>query len=754
MITDKEIWDQENIYLSKVIKEIEVQVESGINAAGNYKKEAVELQKQMWEEVRCAPTGLSDLEDAAQLWQYQVNISNQARKFKFSSDKVSRLERMRQSPYFARIDFIEEGEEKEEHIYIGIFNLGTKNNREILVYDWRAPISGMFYDFETGSCSYACPAGLIMGRMLLKRQYKIEKANIVYMFDSSLSIRDEMLKDILGKSTDNRMKTIVASIQREQNTVIRNVDNRIMLVEGPAGSGKTSIALHRAAYLLYKYRESMKSENILVLSPNHVFEDYISNVLPELGEENVLRSTFADFFKSILQPGFHIEAANHQMEYILSRKEHSTRLKAIKFKASERFLGFLERYINYLKEGKSLRFEDLIYNGQTICSAEEITALFTEDYSRIPYAKRLEKLRQRLIFLLEQAEERRIYERLELIRQYKHGQEEGFSEEDSLARKEYQTAHNSIAQLTSFDLISLYKALFNKPDIFFDFNNIIDIIEKEAIKDICQYTKYQIDRNTIKYEDLAPILYLGISLDSLNSNKTIKHIIIDEAQDYTVIHYEIFRKAFQFANMTILGDMNQTVNRYMNAGSFESIAKVFESSDFKYVTLTKSYRSSMEIAAFCKQIISAPDSSEQLNRHGDKPKIIYTDKKYLADRISKDIGKLKSKGYKLIAVICKNVPECERLYREIQALVDIKLVSNKSDEYEEGVVIIPSYLSKGLEFDAVLVSSVNHADYSGEEERRILYTVCTRALHELYLYHSEDVSDLIKNISSENYSKE
>ncbi len=754
MITDKEIWNHEIIYLSKVTKEIEAQLEEGINAAGNYKKEAVELQKQMWEEVRCAPTGLSDLEDAAQLWQYQVSISNQARKYKFSSDKIGRLERMRQNPYFARIDFIEEGEEKAEEIYIGIFNLGTKNNREILVYDWRAPISGMFYDFETGSCSYTCPAGLIKGLMLLKRQYKIEKANIVYMFDSSLSIRDEMLKDILGKSTDNRMKTIIASIQREQNTVIRNVENRILLVQGPAGSGKTSIALHRAAYLLYKYRESMKSENILVLSPNHVFEDYISNVLPELGEDNVLRSTFADFFKSMLRPGFCIEAANEQMEYILSRKGRNIRLEAIKFKASERYLELLDKYISYLEAGESLQYKNVVYNNQIICSAEEIAALFTEDYARIPYAKRLDKLRQRLMFLLEQAEEQRISKRLERNRQYGQGEEDEFAEEDSLARREYQTALNNITQLTSFDLISIYRALLTRPDKFFDNNGINDIIEKEALKDICKYTSNQINRNVINYEDMAPILYLAISLDTINSYKSVKHIIIDEAQDYTVIHYEIFKKAFQFANMTILGDMNQTVNSYMNAGSFESIAKVFENLDFKYVSLTKSYRSSMEIAIFCKQIITSPNAAEQMNRHGNKPKVIHTDKKYLPERISKDIDRLKTMGHKLIAVISKDVRECEALYKAIKTYTDIKLVSNKNDEYQEGVVIIPSYLSKGLEFDAVLVSSINDSDYSAEEDRRLLYTVCTRALHELYLYHTEDISRLLKNIEQDAYSKE
>ncbi len=287
MITDREIWDYENAHLNKIVEEIQKQLEKGNSAVENFKKEAVDLQKQMWEDVKLTPTDLFDLEGATQVWQYQTGILSQARNYKFSFDKVSRLERMLKSPYFGRIDFIEDGEGTAEQIYIGMHNLITANNREILVYDWRAPISGMFYDYEIGLSNYDCPVGSISGQMLLKRQYKIDCSKIIYMFDSSLSINDEMLREILGKSTDNRMKTIVTSIQREQNTVIRNIQDRILIVEGPAGSGKTSIALHRAAYLLYKYRDTIKSENILVFSPNHVFEDYISNVLPELGEEKI-----------------------------------------------------------------------------------------------------------------------------------------------------------------------------------------------------------------------------------------------------------------------------------------------------------------------------------------------------------------------------------------------------------------------------------------------------------------------------------
>ncbi len=748
MITDKETWDYEKNYLVRVVNEIEIQLNKGINAASNFKKEAIDIQKSMWEDVKCASTSLFDLEYATQIWQYQTDISIQARKYKFSYDTVNTLERMLQSPYFGRIDFVEDGEENAEQIYIGIQNLRTSKNLDILVYDWRAPISSMFYDFEIGLCNYECPAGLINGKMLLKRQYKIENLNIVYMFDSSLSINDEMLKEILAKSTDNRMKTIVISIQREQNTVIRNSQDRILIVEGPAGSGKTSIALHRAAYLLYKYRDSIKSENILIFSPNHVFEDYISSVLPELGEENIQRSTFAHFFKSVFGPEYKIETMNQQIEYILSGYSDETRLRCIKFKASLQFLTILKKYVQQLENGIYEEFTNLEYNGVLIISAEDINMLFTNDYSRFPYAKRLEKLRQRLFYLLEQCEEKRINDLLEMGSQQNHS----ITEQEILANKkattEYENLKNKIIKMTSFDICLLYENLFKNIQTFAQTEDMQEIGNFESFG---IYTICQLEQRNINYEDVAPIIFLKAVLDIVGNTKSIKHVIIDEAQDYTVTQYEIFKKVFGHCNMTVLGDVNQSVNGYMNIGGFDIIADIFKSMNGKSISLTKSYRSSKEIADFCKEILMSQNLSEQLNRHGSKPKIIKINESDLYRRIAADITELKERNHKLIAVICKTASQCEAVYKSISSYMDISLISNQNEVYQGGVVIIPSYLAKGLEFDVVLVNSIEDKDYSREEDRRLLYTVCTRALHELYLYYFDNMSGLVKKIDEEFY---
>jgi len=753
MITGKEIWGFEKARLERVVKEIRLQLDKETDAVANFKKEAIELQKKMWEEVKLTTTDLTDLEGAAQVWQYQTGIANEARKYQFSFSKVTRLEKMLQSAYFGRIDFAEDGEASAEQIYIGIHNLITGNNREILVYDWRAPISGMFYDFENGTCRYDCPAGTISGQMLLKRQYKISGTNILYMFDSSLSINDEMLKEILGKSTDSRMKTIVTSIQREQNTVIRNSRSRTLIVEGPAGSGKTSIALHRAAYLLYKFRDSITADNILVFSPNHVFEDYISNVLPDLGEEEIKRSTFTDYFRKMLDSSYRVESMNGQMEDILSCRAAKTRLLGIRLKASAEFLNMLKKYVRELEGGTGLEFKSLVLNGTVIISSHEIYKLFIDDYSYFTYSKRLEKLRQRFFYLLEKFEEDRAMKAAGDAGQGR-GQdlEAGRSRAEKKIAAEYEVLKEDIIKMTSFDIYRLYIAFLSNMSMWTAGS---DLPEPEQLQAIGTYTVSRLNKGVMDYEDIAPIIYLKTALDSVSEAKAIKHVIIDEAQDYTVIHYEIFRRAFANSDMTILGDENQSVNGYMNVGSFENIYEVFGGKaaySTESIRLTKSYRSSKEIAAFCKQLLLEPDCSEQLDRHGNKPAVIRQDKAHLQERLASDIMSLKNRGHKLIAVICKTAAQCEALFTALRPLVEISLVSNKNEEYQGGAVIIPSYLAKGLEFDAVLVSTADEEEYSRAEDRRLLYTVCTRALHELYLYYSDELSGFIKDMKVDFYT--
>ena len=735
MILDDEIWIYEKAYLEKVIDEIKKQLDAGINAAANYKSDVIKLQKSMWEDLRCAPSSLFDLENVAQINQIQMEMSNKASIYKFSYEKVNRLKRMQPSPYFGRIDFWEDGEKKAEEIYIGMHSLSESDTMELLVYDWRAPISGMFYDFEIGPSHYNCPAGLIEGQMLLKRQYKIENSEIVYMFDSSLNINDQMLQELLGKSTDNRMKTIVTSIQKEQNTIIRNSEDKILIVEGPAGSGKTSIALHRAAYLLYRYRETLKSEDILIFSPNHVFEDYIAHVLPELGEENVRRSTFADFFGSTFMANQQIETMNQQMEYILSADPCDTRLGCIQFKSSLAFLNILKEYVLFIESGADLGFKDLIYNHSLLIGADDIKQLYISQYDRLPYANRLEIVRQKLFGLLEEHETKRISDTLQ--------KDKSSRLFEQTLKAEYELLRNEILQRTTVDIHSIYINLMRNIKSFIRTGdkNLTDQIGHCA-----DDTLKELERGFMLYEDLAPMVYLKAALEADKLASSIKHVIIDEAQDYSVVQYEIFKTVFKNCHMTILGDTNQTVNGYMNIGSFDMILDVFKGQGDKRIALTKSYRSSKELADFCKSILLAPVHSEQLDRHGAKPKVVKVAAAHLYKSMADDIDALKNQGYKLIAVICKTAAQCRSVHQSLGSYMDIGLISNQNEVYHGEVIVIPSYLAKGLEFDAVLVSSAEDKDYSKPEDRRLLYTVCTRALHELRLYYVDTLPRFISNI--------
>ncbi len=755
MITDKNILDSEAKYLENVMDEIRKQLDDGVNAAENLKKDTIKLQKDMWEEVKCRPSDLFDLDAPVQSWQYQSDIANQAFKYRSSYNMVLRLEKMLKNPYFGRIDFLEDGEDRAEEIYIGLSNLNAGDNSNILVYDWRAPISSMFYDHETGPCSYKSPMGEIDGRMLLKRQYKIENQKIIYMFDSDLRINDEMLQEILGKSTDSRMRTIVTSIQKEQNSVIRNDSTRILIVQGPAGSGKTSVALHRAAYLLYRYRDSIKSENILIFSPNHVFEDYISTVLPQLGEENISRSTFADFFKSMVGSACRFESMNRHMEYILSEHPDPARLKNIRFKSSKEFLTAAKAYVTYLGNGSNIEFKRLFYGDTTIISAQEMKQLFIDDYSYLPYIKRLQKLKHRLLFLIEpylEALTDSIYKN-ELIEDVSLVGEDRKVVAELMAYKRFEPVRNEIDRMTSFDISSLYIGLFKH----IRFNRGAGItaegdITSGGLADIESYAVLQLENGKLNYEDMAPVILLLILLGADIDAKAVKHVIIDEAQDYTPVQYEIIRRVFCYCNMTILGDVNQSINAYMNIGSFDAAGDIFGEKNAKIITLTKSYRSTREIADFCNALILSGNNWEQLERSGNKPLVIRSDKDGLYSRIAEDITGLKNKGHKLIAVICKTVGQCEAVFKGISKIADviqtinISLITDHNEEYQGGTVVVPSYLAKGLEFDAVIVCTADARSYSKEEDRRLLYTVCSRALHELHLYYSDELTYFIKDM--------
>ncbi len=743
-------WSIEKKYLDRVIVQIKDNIEKSKNSEDFQRESMIRVQKDMWEDIKLAPSDVKDLENVVTAWQYQTELKNLANSFKFYVSRVKIFEKMLKSPYFGRIDFAENGDIEEEKFYIGIGNL-QDDNYGFLVYDWRAPVSSMFYDYEIGSAAYNCPAGLIEGEIKLKRQYKIKDQEIKFMFDSNVKIDDEILQEILAKNTDDKMKTIITSIQREQNSIIRNEDYEVMIVQGTAGSGKTSIALHRIAYLLYRHRNTLNSKNIVILSPNEIFSDYISNVLPELGEENMYCTTFEEYVKNIIKTNAVFEDKYSQMEYILNFKDSNdyiNRISNIKYKTSMDFLKMLKSYVeNINKEG--FGFKDIAFKNDVVITKEEINKLYSEEYYFLPCFARLEKIRGRISYLVEPIKAKRKKEIEEELTNSINKYMEGEFKEVAGERlnREFQRVYQEIYNMTSYNLFEIYKKIFIHKNIFSELNiKVPDNFER-----IKKITLKQFNENLYLYEDIIAITYLYSELNIKPSTDAIRHIVIDEVQDYSVVQIEIIKKIFSKCNMTLLGDIKQGINPYVNIDDLEDFTDIFNGKKVSTINLRKSYRSTKEIFEFCKSILEDKYETETVSRLGDLPEVYTFDSRNdTVIKIEAVVNYFKqNKKYQSVGIICRTMENSKILYKELsKKQLDIQLVHKEDSEYTKGVLVMPSYLAKGLEFDCVIVYCEGETDYSGENERKLFYTICSRALHELYIVCYKNMPKLIKGLDS------
>ena len=740
-------WANENEWLQKVLEEIQKQLDENRNLKESFEGDYIKTQRDMWKDISSVSI-INGLDQIVDFMQFINTTKTQKRSHEFTRKLEEKYERMLLSPYFGRIDFHENGNEKAEKCYIGISNL-INEDYDFLVYDWRAPISSMFYEYEIGDAEYVAPDGVISGKLTLKRQYKISNGEIEYMFNSNLKIDDEILQDILGKNTDDKMKAIVTTIQREQNRVIRNEEYKNLIVQGPAGSGKTSVALHRIAYLLYKHRNKITSQNIIIFSPNDIFNDYISNVLPQLGEDNMHQTTFKEYMHTSLGAGFIKENYGQMMEYILSsikNDAYQKRINSIKFKSSIEFVDILKRYVSYLEQ-KDRDYTDVVFGDKIIVPAKDIKELFYEDYARMPIKSRLQKIKNRILYLVEPYEKERINEVAdELFATGSYIDKEEIMEYSvAIVKKEMERMNNEINRMTKFDLLDIYKRLFISSKFFSTGTN--NNLSKSEINEIKKYTIKSLKSGVLNYEDQVALLYLKGVLGDLPKTSEIKYVIIDEAQDYTPIQYEIFYQLFSSANITMLGDLQQSINPFMNVGDYENIAHLFPKDTTCLINLTKSYRSTMEITMFSRRLLNKNITDECVERSGDKTLIISRpNKKAINDSLSENIKKYKEDGYKSIGIITRTVEEANEVYNSLSDKIRIKAILKDDDEYVSDTLIIPAYLAKGLEFDVVFIYNAGKENYSCEEERLLLYTACTRALHVLRIYYSGELTPLLKEV--------
>lgn len=725
---------KEEARLALVLAEIKRQLAEVGKLVAASKQTLLAERKVMWQDV---PHLARTFEDAVNMSQHALLVGEKERDHALYRRIQAKLERLYYSPYFGRIDFAEEGQPAQQ-IYIGISSLLEPRTGAHLVYDWRAPVSSMFYDAELGPAAYVCEDGLVEGRLLLKRQYNIAEGKLLYFFDTSLKIDDDVLQEVLAKHADDKMRTIVTSIQREQNRIIRDEEHPVLIVQGPAGSGKTSIALHRAAYLLYRFRGKLSSENLVIFSPNRIFSDYISNVLPELGEESIQQLTFTEYAQAQLGPNLRVEPMEEQMEYLLTRRdapEYGDRVQGIRFKASEAFLRILDAYVRYLEQGEALTLEDVRFNGYVIMDRAEMLQRLRERYADAPYARRLAMLYRRIQFLLEEPLKETISRVAEQLANDPDAV--GLTAQDirrqsrKIVNLELRRTLAALEPLKSVDAAALYRALFADRDLFYRMAEGVALPERiEAVR---LATVQALEAQRVPYEDVAPLMYLKLRVEGAPAGRDIRHVIVDEAQDYTIFHYHAMRLSFPGSSFTILGDVNQAVNPYMGISDYDGVVRVFADRGAHLIGLKRSYRSTLQIAEFTRALLPAAEPVEPIRREGPRPRLILVDEAQRFETISREAERLRQEGARSIALICKTAAMSRQVYEALRPKLRVVLLQQGDTVFRTGLVVLPVYLAKGLEFDAVVVCDAEAATYGGETDRRTLYTACTRALHRLSL---------------------
>lgn len=706
--------------LAQTISLAEEQLKQAKEAADKKKSEIIEAKKDVRENTEHGITSLytSDgFEALVELSQYINPVTDKIIDYEEEEHKILLLEKMIKSPYFARIDFKFDDEDEFEKIYIGRSSLRKNSYQEMYVYDWRSPIASVFYRFMTGEAFYDAPCGRVTGELNLKRQYEIKNGILEYFFDSDVQIVDEFLRQLLSQNTTAKMKAIVETIQHEQDVVIRDMENDLLMVQGVAGSGKTSIALHWAAYLMYQgLQTKLSANNIMIISPNSIFEQYISNVLPELGEDNVISSVFEDILSELLN-GRKIQSRNDFLEnLIVNSKYKEISRNSIEFKTSSFFREILDQFLIDIPR-QWIEFEDVYYEGKCVVSGQILKDKIL-GRPETPLGIKLEQLED---YILEQI--------------FGTGKGRGHKEEKNLIKQEIQ-------KFIKIDIVELYKILFSNEAYFYSL--LQNSNPSQNIKNIWKYTKENLEADSLYYDDAIAIAYLYLKIYGTNKYKNIKQVVIDEAQDYYPLQYEIFNLLFSNAKFTILGDMKQTLAKKEDISFYEQIQKILNKKKSSLIMLDKSFRCTNEILNFSLKFIEQSSQIKSFNRNGDSPKVYIADNSEIfIDEIVKEIKLCQEKGFQSICLICKTEKNSTYLFNKIKHKLDIQLIKNGSVSDLQGVFILPVYMSKGLEFDTVLICDADSQNYHDEDDKNLLYVACTRALHKLSLFCENEVSPLI-----------
>ena len=589
---------------------------------------------------------------------------------------LQKLFKIQNNPYFGSIIF-DDGKQRDE-VYIGITHV-TDNKNKYYVHDWRSPICSLFYDFEVGPCSYMAPMGKISGNIDRKRQYTIKDMKLLHIFDNNINIDGELLQEVLASESNEKMKNIVNTIQMEQNKVIRNTEDKNLIVQGIAGSGKTSVALHRIAFLLYKI-DNLKSNNVLIFSPNKVFSEYISNVLPELGEDNTMQTTINDFLDMEIKEFKKVESFTSFIERSYTSDND---FEFIKYKQSDEIYDDIDKYIDNMC--MKVRFMDDLFTRDYSYTKNELNFMLNVRYQKFPLCERIKFMAEKISEVnfngkLAKAKviEKQLYEIVNLDR----------------------------------DLVKIYIEFFNSK--FSKMSRDVSYIKE--------------NKNMLNYDDACLYVYMKCKLFGYNYNTYIKQIVIDEAQDYSMGQLKLINKIFKNASYTILGDVNQTINPYYKYNSLEDLMKIFDKS--KYIELTKTYRSTDEIIEFSNRVLGL--NYVTAIRRGNNIPVVEKEEENLYEQLISDIEECKRYG-KSLAIVTKNNDECDMIYKLLKN-TDISKIDNNSKKFNRKFIVVPVYMAKGLEFDSVIIYTDKMNKYM-DSEKYLYYVAITRAQHKLIVYN-------------------
>ncbi len=672
-------------YLQYVLKCLNDRLAQADAAILEGEKEIEDMHEYYWENyTEMDQYGYEDYDNQQALFR-QMNANEEQFRLR------KRFKKMQDSPFFGRVDFRYDGDEEAETFYIGIGNLSESAGSLPLVYDWRAPVSGLFYDYDKGPASYEAPSGIFEGEVTSKWQYKIRKGKMLYEFESDVKIDDEILGAELGSNGEVQLKNIVRTIQKEQNEIIRNTKDRIMVIQGAAGSGKTSVALHRIAYLLYHDRENLKSSNVLILSPNGVFADYISHILPELGEENIREMSFDLFaYRELKDIVGDCEDRYDQIEHtVLNPKIQDI----CREKQSPEFVSKLDGFVLRL-EDELMNFRDVEYRGCTL-SEKEIIDLFYFKFLDVPLLSRMHSVAEYFIDQVETLRDRDL------------------SDEE---REE---------------VMECFRSMYETRDCYVLYSRFL---EKEGYRPL---PHCQIEKRRLRYEDVYPVLYLKYTLYQCRNHHGIKHVVVDEMQDYSWIQYLLIRKMFS-CRMTILGDKAQTMEDETQ-DVLKFLPKIF-GKDIRKIVMNRSYRNTMEVAQYANHLTGIEDM-ELFERHGEPvdERTFLSTEEALETVLEKWLNRREEFETEALIFLTEREAEHAFLYiekrlKEIAPEAENQLcyMNRDSQSFKKGLTVTTFYLAKGLEFDQVF--GIFEEDRESGLQCQAKYITATRALHELHMY--------------------